>query len=241
MIKAVFFDLGDTIHDEQSAIAAAIANACDYAVTQSPGITVTGLGEAYLRELRDAEQETRRWTATRAGPATGIGLGHRLWERALEKCGVASPILAHAVACHYELSRMRALKLLPDALPALQGLQGRVRTGVIAEGSPGIVGEELTLLDLRELLSLVVVDQEVGYLKRDPQLFLHAVREAGCEPGEAAHVGDSLESDVAPAHEAGLLTVWVNRAGAAPPADAPAPDYTIPDLASAPELLLGIR
>jgi putative hydrolase of the HAD superfamily len=136
---------------------------------------------------------------------------------------------------------MRALRLWPDALPALQALHGRVRAGVIAEGSPGIISEELALLDLRGLLSLAVIDQEAGYLKRDPQLFSRAVREAGCEPGEAAHVGDSLESDVAPAHQAGLVTVWVNRAGAAPPADAPTADFTIPDLGCAPELLLGIK
>jgi len=238
MIKAVFFDLGDTLCDYQGAAGAAIDSACEYAVGHARELTAGGLREAYLRELRHAEDDVLRWTASRQG-RTGPQEGFHLWERALEHCGVANPILAHAVALHYELSRMRVLALLPDALPALHALQGRVRVGLITEGSPGAVNEELTLLGLRGLASSVIIDEEAGYSKRDPQLFSHAVREAGCEPAQAAHVGDSLAADVAPAHAAGLVTVWVNRAGAEPRPDLAAPDHTVPDLQPVPELLLG--
>jgi HAD superfamily hydrolase (TIGR01509 family) len=238
MIKAVFFDLGDTLCDYEGAAGVAIDSACEYAVGHAQGLTAGGLREAYLRELRHAEGDALRWTASRPG-RTGPQEGFRPWERALEKCGIANPILAHAVALHYELSRVRALAPLPDALPAVQALQGRVRVGLIAEGSPGTVNEELTLLGLRGLLSSVLIDEQVGYSKRDPQLFSHAVREAGCEPAQAAHVGDSLEADVAPAHAAGLVTVWVNRAGAEPRPDLAAPDHIVSDLQPVAELLLG--
>jgi HAD superfamily hydrolase (TIGR01509 family) len=242
MIQAVFFDLNDTLCDSRSAAEAAVVSGCDYAVSHAEALTATGLREAYAREVRHADDEARRWTASRS--VTGSGLdqqGFRLWQRALEKCGVVNPILAHAVALHYQLSRMRALRLFPDALPALQALQGRVRVGLIAEGSPGIVTEELALLDIRRLLTLTVIEGEVGYVKRDPQLFAHALREAGCEPAQAAHVGDSLESDVAPAHEAGMVTVWVDRGTEDPSGiSAVAPDYTVSDLSPVPDLLLGL-
>jgi len=240
MIKAVFFDVGDTLCDYQAAAQAGINSACDYAVSHAQALTVTGLREAYVRESRHAADEARRWTASRFIARGGLEeRDYRVWERALEKCGVANPILAHAVALHYQLSRMRALRLFPDALPALQALQGRTRAGVIAEGSPGIVNEELALLDLRGLLSVAIIEGETGYAKRDPQIFSHAVRQAGCEVTQAAHVGDSLESDILPAHQAGLVTVWVNRAGDPATPDVNAPDHIVASLHPVPDLLLG--
>jgi putative hydrolase of the HAD superfamily len=238
MIKVIFFDLSDTLCDYAAAAAAALDSACEYTVNHTDAVTAGGLREAYLRELQHAEAEADRWSASRLREGE-VEVAHRLWERALENCGVVNPILAQAVACHYELARMRALQLLPDALPTLHALRERVRVGVVAEGRAGIVKEELTLLGLRQLVSAVIIEGEVGYSKRDPQLFLHAVREAGCEPAQAAHVGDSLAGDVAPAHQAGLVTVWVNRADESPQADLPTPDHTVPDLLAVPQLLLG--
>jgi HAD superfamily hydrolase (TIGR01549 family) len=242
MIKAVFFDLSDTLCDYQTASAAAIESACEYAFGHSPALTATGLREAYLREGRHAAEESKRWTATRPAPSGGVDQHeYRLWERALEKCGVVNPILAHAVALHYQLSRMRALKLFADTLPALQALQGRTRLGLVAEGSPGIVNEELALLDIHGLFSINVIEGDLGYTKYNPQVFAHAVREAQCEPREAAHIGDSLETDVASAHGAGLITVWVSRSGDEPPPDSVVkPDHTVADLSPVPDLLLGL-
>jgi FMN phosphatase YigB (HAD superfamily) len=242
MIQAVFFDFNDTLCDSRAAVEAAAAEACDYAVSHAEALSATGLREAYAREVRHAEEEARRWVASR--PATSSGLdqrAYRLWERALEKCGVVNPILAHAVALHYQLARMRALRLFPDAMPALQALQGRVRVGVIAEGSPGLVTEELGLLEIRGLFTVTVIEGEAGYARRDPQLFAYALREAGCEASQAAHVGDSFECDVTPAHEVGMITVWVNREPEkSADATAPAPDYTVSDLGPVPDLLLGL-
>jgi putative hydrolase of the HAD superfamily len=242
MIKAVFFDLGDTLCDYEAAAQAGIASACDYAVSHAQALTATGLREAYVRESRHATHEAKRWSASRFVTSSGLEeRDYRLWERALEKCGVANPILAHAVALHYQLSRMRALSLFPDALSALQALQGRARVGLIAEGSPGIVNEELTLLDIRGLFSLTVIEGEAGYAKRDPQIFSHALRQAGYEAAQTAHVGDSLESDIFPAHQAGLVTVWVNRAGEPGAPDMNAPDHIVASLHPVPDLLLGRR
>lgn len=242
MIKAVFFDLSDTLCDYQTASAAAIDRACEYAVAHSEALTSSGLREAYLREARHAADESRRWVASRFVPGAGVDQqNYRLWERALEKCGVANAILAHAVALQYQLTRMRTLQLFSDGLPAVQALQGRVSIGLVAEGAAGIVNEELTLLGLRGLFSVTAIEGEVGCAKRDPQIFAYAVRKVGCEPSQAAHVGDSLESDIVPAHRAGLTTVWINRTDEPPPDDDDAnPDHTVADLALVPDLMLGL-
>ena len=57
---------------------------------------------------------------------------------------------------------------------------------------------------------------EVGAAKPDRAIFERALDVARAEPGEAVHVGDSLENDVAGARAAGIRPVLVARDGAAP-------------------------
>ena len=52
-----------------------------------------------------------------------------------------------------------------------------------------------------------------GVEKPDPRLFEIALREAGCEPHELLHVGDSPESDVAGALNADVEPVLLDRDG----------------------------
>ena len=56
----------------------------------------------------------------------------------------------------------------------------------------------------------------MGYGKPDPRIFQDALADLGIQPDHAAHVGDSLPSDVAGAQASGLMTVWVNRDGGRP-------------------------
>jgi len=50
-----------------------------------------------------------------------------------------------------------------------------------------------------------------GVEKPSPAFFERVVREAGCEPGEVAYVGDRVDNDVVPAAAAGLVAVHVRR------------------------------
>ena len=53
-------------------------------------------------------------------------------------------------------------------------------------------------LNIGSLISFEVFSQDnLGIEKPDPRIFEIAFHEAGCEPCELLHVGDSLESDVA--------------------------------------------
>ena len=71
---------------------------------------------------------------------------------------------------------------------------------------------------LLELVDGVVSSAEVGAAKPAPAVFAAALELAGAEPGEALHVGDSLDNDVEGARAAGLRAVLVARDGGARPA-----------------------
>jgi putative hydrolase of the HAD superfamily len=70
---------------------------------------------------------------------------------------------------------------------------------------------------LRALVDAVVISAELGAAKPDPAIFRAALERLGATAGEAMHVGDSVEHDVAGAHAAGLEAVLVARDGAQAP------------------------
>ena len=62
----------------------------------------------------------------------------------------------------------------------------------------------------------VVESAVVGIRKPDPRIFLLGVDALGLKPAEVTVVGDSLDKDIIPAHEAGCQTVWLRGEGWTP-------------------------
>ena len=46
-----------------------------------------------------------------------------------------------------------------------------------------------------------------------PRVFRFALRRGGVDPAESVYVGDSWDADYVGARNAGMLAVWLNRAG----------------------------
>jgi HAD superfamily hydrolase (TIGR01549 family) len=110
--------------------------------------------------------------------------------------------------------------LEPDALSALEALDGRYRLGVIAN-QPSAVRRAMARDGLDRFFDVWAVSADVGFDKPDPRLFAHAVAEADVGPERAAMVGDRLDYDVRPARQAGMRSIWALR-GEAP--DDPTPE-----------------
>lgn len=72
---------------------------------------------------------------------------------------------------------------------------------------------QLDQTGLHEHFRFSVSALEVGVAKPDAAIFHHACERLGIEPGNVLHVGDDPLADVLGARDAGLRTVWLNRAG----------------------------
>lgn len=66
------------------------------------------------------------------------------------------------------------------------------------------------------LFHKVIESAVVGIRKPDPRIFLLGVEALGLKPEEVTVVGDSLDKDIIPAHEAGCQTVWLRGEGWTP-------------------------
>ena len=99
----------------------------------------------------------------------------------------------------------------PDALPVLRALKERgYRMGIIANQCPGSEAR-LAGFGLRSFFEVICASAEEGVAKPDPEIFLRALRRAGCAPAEAVMIGDRADNDVAPAKALGMGTVLIRQ------------------------------
>ena len=125
-------------------------------------------------------------------------------------------------------STPKELALYEDVLPTLRQLRG---TGQLRE--PGLVlgvisnmGSELETfvahLGLVDYVEVWVSSAEAGVTKPHAAIFQAGLRKAGVRPREALFVGDSYESDILGARNAGMHGLLLLRsADATPPGDGP--------------------
>ena len=128
---------------------------------------------------------------------------------ALREAGRPDDALGSHLAKVYFRHRDEVLALFPDVRPALERLAPDYRLGLLSNGN-----SRADALGIDDLVSFEVFSQNHGGVEKpDPRLFEIALREAGCEPHELLHVGDSPESDVAGALNADVEPVLLDRDG----------------------------
>jgi HAD superfamily hydrolase (TIGR01509 family) len=83
----------------------------------------------------------------------------------------------------------------------------------------------------------ILISDEFGWRKPHGSIFTAALARLGVRAPEALFVGDSPVDDVGGAKAASLEVAWINRDGREYPADVPAPDFVIEDLAAVARLV----
>lgn len=114
----------------------------------------------------------------------------------------------------------RSMRLFDDVLPCLDWLRAAgVLLAAVTNASGAHQRAKLADLGLARFFDYVAIAGEIGVAKPDPVMFHSVCTTLGCEPGEAAHVGDKLATDAVGARDAGLQGVWLDRheTGAAVP------------------------
>ncbi len=125
-------------------------------------------------------------------------------------------VLSRELGREVEVPTMMAairFRAYPDAAPALAGLRERGLSLVCVSNWDASLPEVLRRCGLEGSLDAVVTSAGVGVAKPDPAIFGAALELAGCEPGEALHVGDTESEDVAGAQAAGIPALLIDRRG----------------------------
>lgn len=116
---------------------------------------------------------------------------------------------------------------LPGALEAVEALAADHRIGVVTNGAPEMQVTKLRGLGLHDTFETIVHAGYDARAKPHPEPFERALDALDTPADRAVHVGNSLSSDVAGAHAAGVASAWLD-VGNAPD---PTPTYTLSSMA----------
>ena len=116
-----------------------------------------------------------------------------------------------AVSAAYEEALSRQGGALPGAAEALAAWEGRLRVLVLTNGIARVQRGRFAKSPFPHLARDMVVSEEVGVRKPDPEIVRLAMRRAGIhDPGRVLLLGDSLTSDMGAAANAGVDGCWYN-------------------------------
>ncbi len=140
-----------------------------------------------------------------------------------------------AAAADYWIGDMGSRQPYPEVLEALETLSRSRRLVVLSNADDVFLDPVLERLNFP--FATTLSSEGARCYKPNPEFFRRLLRELKIGPQEAVYVGDRQYEDIKGAGLAGLGTVWINRAGAAPDPELPAPDYHIMSLMELPALL----
>ena len=190
MIRAVLFDLDDTLFDQRLWLDGAW-----WAVAEA--------GAGYGLDRSTFHH------ALSAVAAEGSDRG-RIIDRALARIGAPETPVGPLVDAF--LSHRPARLAVPPGVPeALSVLRSRVRVGLVTDGDVGVQGAKLDALGLRDAFDTVVFSDVLGRERRKPHPapFRLALAGLAVPAHEAVYVGDRPDKDVAGPAAVGMRAVRV--------------------------------
>ncbi|MBL8258486.1 MAG: HAD-IA family hydrolase [Candidatus Competibacteraceae bacterium] len=200
MIKAITFDLDDTLWDVWPVVERAERLLHDWLGSRYPRIP-----ERFTPlELRDLSAEIAAARPEIAHDRT------RLRKDALQLAAARAGYREFDVEAAFEVFYVarNAVELFEEVRPALERLARRYTLASLSNGNA-----DVRLIGLDDVFSFSLNAIEAGAAKPEPPMFELACRRLEARPEQIVHVGDDPEHDVRGAANAGFRTVWLNRSG----------------------------
>lgn len=232
-IRALLFDLDDTLLETHHAHQAALSASCARAAERHPEWTVEALVRIFTETYRRLEDDLE---AGRIKFNTQLLFRTRTWEETLDACGLPRGI-GEELALVY-LEKRRSLYQLYDDVPdALTEFGADYTLVLVTNGLSDLQREKIAAVRLERWIERIVVSGEVESWKPDSGIFRHALEMAGASAGEAVMIGDSLTRDIVGANAMGIPSVWMRRYAHLEPIKGIQPTAEVADLAGLREFL----
>lgn len=200
-LRALTFDLDDTLWDNRPVLRAAEQSLYDWLAEHYPRIK----RHYSLQDMQQLRRDLlQRNPALRHDVNTLRKTSLRL---AAETAGYDHSLVEPAFSVFLE-ARHR-ITLYSDVVPALR----RLRDAGFCLGTLSNGNADVQRLGLGHLFDFSLSAASSGRAKPHPRMFQEACRRANVAPAQLAHVGDEAETDLAGAQAAGVAVIWMNRGG----------------------------
>ncbi len=208
-LKAIIFDLDDTLVDARAAFEVAIDNS--FRAIYS-----------HLTEEQSA-QALHLWRTDAAGHYRAYTRGELSYDEQREArfrhiadtLGLTAPTKEQAKLWleTWDAGFRAGWGAFPDVLPTLGWVEERgFAAGVLTNAHADLQQEKMNATGLGNLPLLVTLDT-FGVGKPDPRVFQEAARRLEVDPAQALYIGDEFDVDAKAAVRAGLHGAWLLRPG----------------------------
>jgi putative hydrolase of the HAD superfamily len=106
-----------------------------------------------------------------------------------------------------------AWELYPDTVEALEHLKSKGLALAIVSNWNSSLKAVVEGLSIDTFFDFMIASAEAGAKKPSPIIFQLALEQAGVEPSQAVHVGDTYQTDVLGARKAGIRGIMLDRRG----------------------------
>ncbi|WP_371068813.1 HAD family hydrolase [Sediminibacillus sp. JSM 1682029] len=250
MLKAIMFDLDDTLLWDKRSVEEAFRATC-LTAAKKYGVDPDLLEEKVREQASElyAGYETYSFTKIIGiNPFEGLWgefteddknfrkmnklmptYRKQAWTKGLEAVGIHDPQLGAELAEQFPRERKNSPFTYEETFRVLDRLKGRYRLLLLTNGSPDLQQSKLDLTpEIAPYFDHIVISGQFGSGKPDPAIFEHALGLLSLTKDEAIMVGDNLRTDILGASRAGIKSVWINRLGKK--TDEVVPDYEISHL-----------
>ena len=107
-------------------------------------------------------------------------------------------------------------KPFPESMKILEDLKKQYKIALLANSDCFSVRAVLEKYGLEKYFDEGLLSFEVGYLKIDREMYEDVLKRLGIAPGEAVMIGDSINSDIRSAENAGVGAILLDRRGTYP-------------------------
>jgi putative hydrolase of the HAD superfamily len=208
MIRAVFFDVGNTLLQPYPAV----GEVCRQVLADEGHVHDLGAIDEIMPLVDEYYEDRYRtddtfWTSEDETSQVWVGMYSLLCRR----LGIADEGERIARRVYDEFGDPRRWRAYPDVKPAFERLSTLgLQLGIISNWDRRL-NSLIEGVGLGEYLSTVVSSAEVGLHKPDPRIFELACERLGVAPREAAHVGDHYYADIVGASAVGMNPVLIDR------------------------------
>ena len=204
-IRAVIFDLDDTLIDHTTAIRAAVREL--YA--NHPELTPKYVSEVEFQRAWIDVQE-KHYPFYLKGKISHAEQKIRRIREHWDQLAIFTIDQCFQIYDEFQAYYAKHWKIFPDVFPCLEAIRP-AKIGLITNGWGKQQRAKLDLENLKDKFGIIVISSEVGMAKPDPRIFRMACAALQVQPQEAMYVGDLYDLDVKGPKAGGLTPVWLRR------------------------------
>ncbi len=225
-MKAILFDLDDTLIPERPAIVAAYTAVAERVWGESSdrltrllhetarAVWLAGRPTAYAKRVHFSLGEALYGEFIASGPDADA---LRAFVPTLHAEAFEAVLPADARGTSPELvdlwrtTRMKALTRYPETLDVLEYWSARLPLALVTNGAARLQHAKLAATAIAGYFSVVVTSEEAGVAKPDPAMFHAALSALNASADEVVMVGNDLDRDIAGAHSAHITAIHIDR------------------------------